>query len=137
MGLKKRLKEEAHFIKLGAKALPKAVGQKAKGWAKGQFEAAKQRAIMEKEIDVEAKKAEAEAYKEERIKLAKVKAIERARQRAKGGSGILAQLGEAGERMSLSDLLGVPEGKQGSQEMGSPNDYIFSGLGQKKKKRRH
>lgn len=135
MGLKKRLKEEAHYIKLGAKALPKVAGQKAKGWAKGQWEAAKQRAIMEKEIEAEAKKAGAEAYKEERIKLAKEKAIERAKQRAKGGSGILAQLGAAGERLSDSDLFGMPKS---SKEMGSTSEYIFGGLGQpKKKKRRH
>jgi uncharacterized protein YgiM (DUF1202 family) len=133
MGVKEKLKRELGFMKKGAKVLPKVVGQKAKGWVKGQYEAAKERAILEKQIEAEAKKAEAEAYKEERIRLAKVQAQKRARSKA-AGKGLLAQLGEAGERMSLSNLLGVPEGKQGSQSMDGAGSYIMSGLEQPKKK---
>lgn len=132
MGLKEKVKTELGYMKKGAKVLPKVVGKKVTGWAKGQYEAAKQRAILEREIEAEAKKAEREAYKEERIKIAREDAVKRARKKA-SGKGILAQLGEAGERMSLSDLIGSGGGK-GIGDVGSTSDYIFSGFGQQKKK---
>jgi len=132
MGLKEKIKREAHFMKLGAKVLPKVVGKKVKGWVKGQYEAAKQRAILEREIEAEAKKAEAEAYKEERVKIARQQAQERARKKA-SGKGILAQLGEAGERMSVGDALGLgfEKKRKGGLIGESP---LFEGLGEPRKK---
>lgn len=134
MGVTEKVKREIGYMKRGAKILPKIVGQKAKGWAKGQWEAAKQRAILEKEIEAEGKKAEVAAYKEEAIRQARIRGEARAKKKV-AGKGILAQLGEAGERMSLGSLLGVPEGKNGSQDMGSPSDYVFSGLGKTQTKK--
>lgn len=116
MGLKEKVKRELGYMKLGAKRLPKAASKKITGWAKGQYQAAKERAILERRIETEARKAETEAYEEERIRLAKIEARKRARRKA-AGRGILAQLGEAGERMGTSN-------------------YMFEGLGHKKKRRR-
>ena len=131
MGFKEKIKREFGYMKVGAKVLPSVAAKKAKGWVKGQLEAAKQRAILEREIDREANVAEAAAYKEERIKQARIRGGQKAMQRASGQGGILAQLGAAGERMNVSDMLGLSTGKK-SQEMGSPSDYLFSGMPQRK-----
>lgn len=111
MGLKEKIKEEAHFMKLGAKVLPKAVGKKVKGAVQGYWENVKENARLQREAELEAKKAEREAYKIALIEQAKLRGKAKGKLRASqgGAGGILAQLGQAGERMSTADLLGFGE----------------------------
>jgi hypothetical protein len=111
MGLKEKIKEEAHFMKLGAKVLPKAVGKKVKGAVKGYWENVKENASLQREAELEAKKAEREAYKIALIQQARLRGEAKGKLRASqgGAGGILAQLGAAGERMSTADLLGLGE----------------------------
>jgi len=131
--IKAKIKEEGHYMKLGAKVLPKVAGQKVKGWAKGKWEEAKANARLQAEADREAKAAEKEAYKISLIEQARMRGQAKGRQRAsrQGSGGFLAQLGEAGKRMSSSDLLGL--GDMGTEAAGQPN-FMMSGLGGKRKK---
>lgn len=134
MGLTEKLKREAHFMKMGAKVLPKVAGQKVKGWAKGQWELAKQRAIAERQIQAEERAAEQGAFREARIEAARARGIRKGIAKAKeGGVGILGQLGQIGENISVAETLGIDMGKQKRQkDMGSAGSYIFQGLGQAK-----
>jgi hypothetical protein len=111
MGVKERIKEEAHFMKLGVKVLPKEVGKKVKGAVKGYWENVKENARLQREAELEAKKAEREAYKTALIEQARLRGEAKGKLRASqgGAGGILAQLGAAGERLSTADLLGLGE----------------------------
>lgn len=129
MDLTKRLKEEAHFIKLGAKVLPTVAGRKLKEYAKGKFEEAKEQARLQREVEAEAKKAEREAYREELIVQAKARGTARGKSKV-GKGGLLAQLGEIGNRINIADDLGF-----GSGQSGSSAGFLFEGLGEPKKKR--
>lgn len=136
--LKEKIKREASYMKKGARVLPKAIGKKVKTWSKEQFEAAKQRAAVEREIEQEAKKVEQQAYRTERLKQAKLRAVEKAKLRASGKGGIFAQLGEVGERLSTADLLGFSEVKGiGESPLGGVKGIgknpLLDGLGEKKK----
>jgi hypothetical protein len=111
MGVKERIREEAHFMKLGVKVLPEAVGRKVKGAVKGYWENVKENAGLQAEAEKESKKAEREAYKIALIEQARLRGEAKGKLRASqgGAGGILAQLGAAGERMSNADLLGLGE----------------------------
>lgn len=132
MGLKEKIKEQAHYMKVGAKVLPNAIKNKAKAYVAQTYEAAKQDAILKKEAQAVAQKAYAEEYKKELIKQEVAKTRQKAQARAQGKSGamgILSQLGAAGERISMAEELGMGQGKQ-RQGMGSVGDYIMpSGFG--------
>jgi hypothetical protein len=133
MGFKEKIKREFGYMKVGAKVLPSVAAKKAKAAVQGYWENVKENARLEREAELEAKKAEREAYKIALVEQAKLRGQAKGRQRAsrQGAGGILAQLGAAGERMNVSDMLGLSTGKK-SQEMGSPSDYLFSGMPQRK-----
>lgn len=131
MDLTKRLKEEAHYIKVGAKVLPSVAGKKIKEYAKGKFAEAKEQARLQKEVEAEAKKAEREAYREELIVQAKARGTARGKSKV-GKGGLLAQLGEIGNRINIAGDLGLD---LGSGESGSSSGFLFEGLGEPKKKR--
>lgn len=136
MGLKERIKEEAHYMKLGAKVLPKVVGRKVKEAAKGYWEQVKENARLQAEAEKEAKTAEREAYKISLIEEARLRGQAKGKLRAsrQGAGGILAQLGQAGERMSTSDLLGLSDlGGRPKKGQAATSDYMFSGLEQQRK----
>lgn len=159
-----RVSQELHYMKLGAKVLPKVVGKKIKGFVKTKIDEARERATIEREADTTARKAELEAYRVETIRQVQLRGTRKGQQRAAQGSGggILQQLGDAGKRMSVGDTLGftLPQGKGQGQGMGidtssyilggrsqqtghketfrSAGDYIFSGMGQQQRhKRKH
>lgn len=132
-----KVKKELGFIKKGAKVLPRVIAKKSKQWFKDQVKIAREKARMEREIEKEARKAELAAYKEERIKQAKIRGIAKGKKRTLGARGTLAELGKIGDRMSVGSILGLGEvqekGKKGEL---SASDYLFSGLGEKKKKKK-
>jgi len=134
MGFKEKIKREFGYMKVGAKVLPSVAAKKAKAAVQGYWENVKENARLEREAELEAKKAEREAYKIALVEQAKLRGQAKGRQRAsrQGAGGILAQLGAAGERMNVSDMLGLSTGKKSQEEMGSPSDYLFSGLPQRK-----
>jgi hypothetical protein len=136
--LAQKAKRELGFMKKGAKVLPKVIAQKAKGWAVGQYAAAKERAQFEKQLEEEAKKAEQQAYKTARIKQAQEKGRQAGEKKASGGSGILASFRDAGERLNMSDILGFQEPSVSPQQaktqaQKSPimdtGSVLFEGLG--------
>lgn len=137
--MKAKIKEEAHYMKLGAKVLPQVVGKKVKGAVREYWENVKENARLQAEAEREAKQAEKEAYKITLIEQARLRGQTTGRQRAarQGAGGILAQLGEAGKRMSTPDLFGFGEqsGLDGREKKAvSASDYMFSGFGQSHQK---
>lgn len=132
-GIRAIFKRELGFMAKGAKILPKVAAKKGKAWMKTQIEAAKEKAIAEREAEKAAKAAELLAFKKESIRQAKIKGTLRAKKRGKGARGVLAELGQIGERMSVGEMLGVDTtGKKGKTM--SSADYIFGGKPQKQDK---
>jgi hypothetical protein len=128
MGLKEKIKKEFGYMGKGAKVLPSVVGRKVSGYVRGQYEAAKEQSLLEKQAREEAKAAAGQAYKEEYVKQEKEKAIKKARAKASGQGGvfgILREIGEAGDRMSVSDMLGMGSEGQAAKPMGSVGEYIM------------
>jgi len=135
--IKTKIKTELGFMKRGAAVLPKVIAKKGKLWMKGQVEAARERGRIEREAEKIARKAEEAAYREERIKQAKIRGKARAKKGVKGARGVLAELGHIGDSMSVGSMIGMEDvqekAKRGSM---SPSDFLFSGFGEKKKKKK-
>lgn len=134
----KSLKGKSTFslenMKKGAKVLPSVIAKKGKEWIKGQVEAAKERAKIEKELEKEVKAAELAAYKAEAIKQAKIRGKAKAKKGTTGARGALAELGEIGDSLSVGGILGIGDAKETSKKGKlSVSNYLFSGLGKKKK----
>jgi len=161
VGFKARVKTELGYMKAGAKVLPKAVGEKVKASARAWWEEKKEEGRQMRQAEQEAKlaekEAEREAYKVEMVAQARQRGVAKAKKRAAGGGsgGWLKQLGEAGQRLSVADSIGLDtkgavaagesafgyqfqglekpvrrQRQNGGQNGGSPvSSYIFEGLG--------
>jgi len=135
MGLKKKIKEEVGYMKKGAKILPKVLAKKGKEWFKTQVEAAREQAKAEREIRKAARAAEREAFKEESVRQAKIRGIEKAKKGKAGWRGALQELGAVGDSMSVGKMLGVEPSKK-ETVIPSAGSYLMGGLGEKKKKKK-
>lgn len=145
-GIKVKIKTELGYMKKGVKVLPKVVLKKGKQWVKSQIQAAKESAKLEREIGAAAKAAERKAYKSAAIKQAKLRGIAKAKERKTGWRGQLQEVGEIGDRMSVGKMLGVETGKKPEKVVRrseveglagmSASDFLFSGLGKEKKKKK-
>lgn len=131
-----KVKKELGYMKKGAKLLPRVIGRKSKQWFKGQVEAAREQARIERQVEKEAREAELAAYKEERIEQAKLKGIAKGKRQTRGVRGTLAELGKIGDRMSVGDMIGLGDVQEKGKKVKtmSASDYMFGGLGQKEKK---
>jgi hypothetical protein len=127
MGLIQRIKTEFHYMRLGAKVLPKILGNKLKASLKGKWEEIKENARYQVEIESEARRIEKEAYKEELLRQAALTGKEKARRKATGQGGTLNELAEIGKRMSQDNSM--------NEEM-SAAEFLFGGLPKKRKEER-
>jgi len=128
MGLKDKIKQELHYMKLGAKVLPKISGQKVKGFVTAKWAEFKENAREQAQIESEARKAEKQAYREETIKQAILTGQAKARRKAASQGGMLDELAEIGKRMGGEDNIGFSS----KQEMNA-SEFVFSGLPKKRK----
>lgn len=136
-GVKNKVKTELGYMKEGAKVLPKVLVKKGKKWFKDQVEAAKEKARIEREVEKEAKEAELAAYKEERIKQAKLRGAAKAKKGTTGARGVMGELGKIGDSMSVSSLLGMEEVQgEPKKDKLSVGGYLLSGLGENEKKKK-
>jgi hypothetical protein len=139
---KGRVRTELGYMTKGAKVLPHVVGQKvkasARAWWEEKKEEGRQMKLAEREARLAEKQAEREAYKEAMVTQARQRGIAKAKKRAAGGGagGWLQQLGEAGQRMSVAEGIGLDT--KGAISAGeSAFGYQFQGLPSTKRQRQN
>lgn len=115
-------------MRKGAKVLPNVLGKKLKGWISNGWQEYKENVRLKQQARVIEDEAEKTAYKEELMKQAKIRGVEKGKRRARGSS----------RESGIAEMLGFNDFVEGSKKEGDAlgcSTFLFEGLGKKEKEK--
>jgi len=113
-----RLREEADYMKKGAKRLPSLIGQKGREYIQRQIEEAREQRKRDAELRRKSEEARRKAFEKETLRQARIRGAQQAKAKASGRQSLDVSdlLGMEGFQSKQEDLLGLGDLRRGREE---------------------